>query len=174
MSSRRPPEPVSRGTALSLPTTSDLNASLTTEGRRLLEERISVLRVAAADLADALQDPQRREDVVEAYQRTAQDIAEMQALLDKAATLDDVPDDPGRVDLGDRVSIRLDDGTEEAYVVVHRLEALVDDARISVESPLGQALLGREVGETVEVSVPAGTYRCTILTANRNPQGAGR
>jgi transcription elongation factor GreA len=156
-----------------VPRWSDLDASLTAEGRRLLEERIGVLRAAEADLADALQDPQRREDAVEAYQRTARDLAELQALLDRAATLDDEPDDPLRVDLGDRVSIRLDDGTEEAYVVVHRMEARVDDARISADSPLGQALLGREVGEVVEVSVPAGPYRCTILTAGRPSAGAG-
>ena len=74
-------------------------------------------------------------------------------------------------DLGDRVAIRLDDGSEESYVVVHRVEAAVDDGRISAESPLGRALLGRHVGEAVEVAVPGGSYRCTILTASRRAAG---
>ncbi len=65
------------------------------------------------------------------------------------------------------MSIRLDDGTDETYVIVHGVEAVVDDARISVESPLGQALLGRRVGDTVEVAVPMGSYRCTIFGATR-------
>jgi transcription elongation GreA/GreB family factor len=65
------------------------------------------------------------------------------------------------------VSIGLDDGTEESYFVVHAQEAVVDDARVSVDSPLGRALLGRNVGETVEVAGPGGSYRCTILAASR-------
>jgi transcription elongation GreA/GreB family factor len=50
---------------------------------------------------------------------------------------------------------------------VHAEEAVVDDARISVDSPLGRALLARRVGETVEVAGPGGSYRCTILSATR-------
>ena len=173
MSSQRPTAPTS-WPPLSSPTPAPGDASLTTEGRRLLEERIDVMKVAVAELADGLDDPERRQDVVEAYQRATRDLAQLQALLDTAATLDDVPDDPEHVDLGDRVSIRLEDGTEETYVIVHGAEAVVDDARISVESPLGQALLGREVGETVEVAVPARPYRCTVLSANRHPGQAER
>ena len=126
-----------------------------------------MLEVSVADLGDGLHDPERRADVVEAYQRAAHELVRLRALLESASVLDDLPDDPRRVDLGDHVSIRLDDGTEETYVIVLGVEAVVDDARISVESPLGQALLGRRVGDTVEVAVPAGCYRCTILSAKR-------
>jgi transcription elongation factor GreA len=172
MPSHRPTEPVER--ALLPPTSPPAGAALTVEGRRLLEERVDLLETAVAELDDALRDPDRRADVVEAYQRAAGEVAELRALLCNAAVLDDLPDDPRRVDLGDHVSIRLDDGTEETYVVVHRAEAVVDDARISVESPLGQALLGRGVGDTVEVAVPAGPYRCTILSATRRVPQTGR
>jgi len=50
---------------------------------------------------------------------------------------------------------------------VHAIEASVDDARISVESPLAKALLGRRVGDNVDVAVPNGTYWCSIVTASR-------
>ena len=154
------------------PSTARQEMALTTEGRRLLEERIAAMAIVLADLADGLQDPERRDGVVEPYQRTARELEQLRALLDGAATLDDLPDDPRRVDLGEHVSIRLEDGAEETYVVVHRVEAVVDDARISMESPLGRALLGREVGDSVEVSGPAGPYRCTILSASRCAPGA--
>jgi transcription elongation factor GreA len=71
------------------------------------------------------------------------------------------------VEVGDTVTIRLEDGTEEAFVIVHAIEASVDDARISVESPLAKALLGRRVGDNVDVAVPNGTYWCSIVTASR-------
>jgi transcription elongation GreA/GreB family factor len=41
--------------------------------------------------------------------------------------------------------------------------------RISVRSPLAQALLGHRVGEEVEVAAPTGPYRCRILAAERLP-----
>lgn len=145
--------------------------AVTAEGRRLLDERVRLLRATVADLSDGLHDPERRADVVEAYQQATGELAWLEALLDEAGALDDLPDDPQRVDLGDRVAIRLDDGSEESYVVVHRVEAAVDDSRISAESPLGRALLGRRVGEAVEVAVPDGSYRCTILTASRRAAG---
>ena len=161
MANRRPPELTSRAT----PPPPEL--ALTGQGRRLLEERIRLLQATVDDLGEGLHDPERRADIVEAYQRSARELTRLQALIDSAATLDDLPDDPRRVELGDHVTIRLDDGTEESYVIVHDVEAVVDDARISVKSPLGQALLGRRVGDTVELAVPAGSYRCTILSATR-------
>ncbi len=141
--------------------------ALTGDGRRLLEERIHLLQMTVADLGDGLQDSERRADIVEGYERAVHELLRLQALVENAATLDNLPDDPRQVELGDHVSIRLDDGAEETYVVVHGVEAVVDDARISVESPLGQALLGRRVGDTVEVAVPVGSYRCTICSASR-------
>ena len=140
---------------------------LTGEGRRLLEERLEQLRLTVAELGEGLHDPERRADVVEGYQQATRELERLKSVLAQADTLDDLPDNPLRVDLGDRVSIGLDDGTEESYFVVHAQEAVVDDARVSVDSPLGRALLGRNVGETVEVAGPGGSYRCTILAANR-------
>ncbi len=149
MASRRPLELTSRATP------SRPEVALTAEGRRLLEERIRLLQATVDDLGEGLHDPERRADIVEPYQRAARELVRLQALVDSAATLDNLPDDPRRVELGDHVSIRLDDGTEETYVIVHGVEAVVDDDRISVESPLGQALLGRSVGDTVNLVVPA-------------------
>ena len=65
------------------------------------------------------------------------------------------------------MAIRLDDGAEEAYIIVDANEAAMEDQRISVQSPLARALLGNRVGDFIDVESPAGSYRCTILSARR-------
>ncbi len=146
-------------------------AYLTADGRRMVEERMGLLEATVAELEDALRDPECPPEIVEGYYRARGGLARLRALLESAEILDDVPDDPQVVELGDCVSIRLDDGAEETYLIVQAPEATVDDYRISSDSPLGRALLTRRVGETVDVAVPAGSYRCTILSATR---GHGR
>lgn len=140
---------------------------LTEHGRRLLEDRIRVLETTVGELQSALDDPELRADSIEEYQRAARELTTLRSNLDTAGAVEDIPDDPRVVELGDIVAIRLDDGTEETYIIVHAVEAPVEDQRISIESPLGRALLGKHVGDTVEVPVPTGSYRCTILRADR-------
>lgn len=57
----------------------------------------------------------------------------------------------------------------ERFLLVDPVEAPLDQVRISVESPLAQAVLGRRVGEQVEVEAPAGRYHCGILATRRFP-----
>jgi transcription elongation factor GreA len=145
---------------------------LTEEGRRLLEERIRDRERVLEELRAAVQEPGRPTDTVESYHRVAQEVDHLRSLLRAASTVEDVPDDPTMVELGDIVTIRLEDGTAETYIVVHSAEAPVEDERISANSPLGRALLGRRVGDTVEVEVPDGSYRCTITRATRRASHA--
>jgi transcription elongation factor GreA len=145
-------------------------AYLTAHGRRLLEERIRILETTVDELHRNLDDPELRSDSIDEYQGATRELASLRSHLESAMSIEDMPDDPRVAELGDTVAIRLDDGTEETYIIVHALEAPVDDQRISVESPLGRALLYRHVGETVEVAVPTGSYRCTILSATRDIQ----
>jgi transcription elongation factor GreA len=146
---------------------------LTEEGRRLLEERIGERERMVEELRAAVDEPGRATDTVESYHRAAREVDQLRSLLDAAGAVEEVPDDPTVVELGDVVTIRLEEGVEETYIVVHPAEAPVEDARISSESPLGWALLGRRVGETVEVDVPTGSYRCTITRAMRREAGTG-
>lgn len=66
----------------------------------------------------------------------------------------------GKIDIGSKVVLELEDGEQE-YHIVGATEANIDEGKISYESPIGQALIGKSRGETVEVKVPAGviTYR---------------
>lgn len=67
------------------------------------------------------------------------------------------------VNLGSRVSVKVD-GRKEEYTVVGEFEADPMAKKISHESPLGKALLGKRVGETVEVQAPAGKIVYTVVT----------
>lgn len=146
---------------------------LTEEGRLLLEEKIRDRERVIEELRAAVQDPDRSTETIDSYHRATQEVEELRAFLDTAGTVEDVPDDPTVVALGDVVTISLDDGTEETYIVVHATEAAVEDERISAHSPLGRALLGGRVGTTVEVEVPSGSYRCTITRATRQADDGG-
>ena len=81
--------------------------------------------------------------------------------------------DHGRVELGDRVTLRDDSGNEMRVQVVSPIEAGVlegDVPKVSDESPLGRAIIGRQVGETAQVNVGAKAKRYTIVDV-LEPQG---
>ncbi len=57
----------------------------------------------------------------------------------------------------------LDFGDKEEFTLVGEGDEDYDNGKINVASPLGQGLVGKKVGETAEVEVPAGTNRFEIL-----------
>jgi transcription elongation factor GreA len=91
-------------------------------------------------------------------------IMELKLVLPAAhvVTPDQVPTD--EVWFSSRVSLRdLEYEDEFDYVIVGPLEANPDEDRISYEAPLGQALMGKRVGDVVEIQVPAGTSRYEVV-----------
>jgi len=72
----------------------------------------------------------------------------------------------GRVELGSVVAVLTAEGHEEQYTIVGSAEARPKDGRISNESPVGRALLGKTVGDEVQVQVPAGILRLTITAVS--------
>jgi transcription elongation factor GreA len=97
------------------------------------------------------------------------ELALLTGILRRAITTDQLPPEhPGIVELGDEVVIEFANGYTPRLLVVSPIEAPLDDLNISVESPLGQALVGRRVGEQVEVDAPDGRFRCRILTTGRH------
>lgn len=66
------------------------------------------------------------------------------------------------VDLGSKVTLHKD-GKKEVYLVVGEWEADPAEKKISHESPLGKALIGRKVGDKVEVEAPAGRILYKIV-----------
>ena len=69
------------------------------------------------------------------------------------------------VEVGSHVTVEAD-GQKEKYTIVGSAEASPQEGKISNESPVGRALQGRRAGETVKVSVPAGTMEMKILAVS--------
>ena len=85
-------------------------------------------------------------------------IAEIEHILKHAVVIESK--NKGVVGLGSRVHLELEDGHQE-YTIVGSTEADPDQGKISDESPIGRALLGRKPGEEVHIEVPSGrlTYK---------------
>ena len=58
--------------------------------------------------------------------------------------------------------LRGDDGSRVTYALVAPGEGAPSQGRISADSPLGAAILGRRAGDTVEIDAPAGRRRVTV------------
>jgi transcription elongation factor GreA len=69
----------------------------------------------------------------------------------------------GIVDIGSHVTIQEDDFDPETYHIVGPKEADPRNMRISHESPIGRALLGHRVGETVSAETPNGSIKFKII-----------
>jgi transcription elongation factor GreA len=100
--------------------------------------------------------------------RVETEIAQLEKLLRNAIILDDSSIDMSTVGLGTYVRI-LDEefGEEEEYLIVDSVEADADKKRLSNESPVGSALLGKRVGETATVTTPTGTISFKIVSIHK-------
>jgi transcription elongation factor GreA len=67
------------------------------------------------------------------------------------------------VQIGSKVTLQSEDG-KESFQIVGSAEAAPAEGKISNESPVGRALLGRKKGDEVVVTVPAGDYKYKILS----------
>ena len=91
-------------------------------------------------------------------------IDELEELLKQVSLIKE--DSSGKstaVVLGSEVTLTVD-GNQEVYRVVGEWEADPTEKKISHESPLGKALLGKKIGESIEVEAPAGKIQYTIVS----------
>jgi transcription elongation factor GreA len=70
------------------------------------------------------------------------------------------------VRIGSDVTVLNDEGDVEQYTIVGSAEVDPVHGKISNESPVGRALLGRHIGDVVEVKIPAGAIRLKVNTIN--------
>jgi len=150
-----------------------LTVRLTPEGRRELEEELArreaELPIVSARLGDARaggNDPAENLDLRDAMDALALlegRVGELRALLAAAEPIEDLPARDGVIRLGARFKIRHEDGEEASYMLVSPAEADPRRGRISEESPIGRALLGRKKSEEVTADTPSGPERLKIL-----------
>ncbi len=116
------------------------------------------------DIAEAREHGDLRENAEYAAAKEKQEIVEgkisrLEEMLSRARILDESSSDGKRVLVGRKVKL-VDVDTEEVveYELVPTTEfSTFDLEAVSVDSPVGKALLGKTIGETVEINVPAGT-----------------
>lgn len=145
---------------------------LTPEGLEELEKELDHLRTSKRkEIADKIyqakelgttvnnaeyDDAKREQSFVEGR------IRELEAVLIHAKVVPHEAAPSGWVKVGSRVRVITQDGSEETFTIVGSAEAHPLEARISNESPVGKALLGKKVGEEVQVVTPGGVTSYTI------------
>ena len=138
---------------------------ITPLGRAQLEARIADIRERRlAELRPLLVEHERDERYVAQFEKLLEEADTIERFLAEAA---DISVDPrryeGTVVLGSRVLVQLPDGGQAWVVPVHPREAVLDDERISAESPLGSAILGLSAGESVTVHAPTGPWEAKVV-----------
>lgn len=95
-------------------------------------------------------------------------IAEMETMLASARLLDESKVDTSKVMILSRVTLKnLKNNANITYTLVTEKEADLKSGKISVKSPIGSGLLGKSVGEKVQIQAPAGVLEFEVLEIDR-------
>ncbi|MBQ8471890.1 MAG: transcription elongation factor GreA [Bacilli bacterium] len=90
-------------------------------------------------------------------------IQKLEQILENVSIIENI--DNGKVSIGNTVEIKyIDDGESDEYQIVGSQEANPFESKISNESPIAKALLGRKVGDIVDVESPNGVYQVEITS----------
>jgi transcription elongation factor GreA len=91
-------------------------------------------------------------------------IARMENMLAKARIIDESRIDTSSVQILNKVKIKNTlNSTQVEYMLVSENEADIKNGKISVETPIAKGLLGKEVGDVVEIKVPSGVMSFEII-----------
>lgn len=150
----------------------------TKEGLDKLKAELQELKTKGrADIAHAIAEAREKGDLSENAEydaaREAQGlhelkISKLEELLANARLIDESSMDLSKITVLSKVKLRnLNTKAEVTYALVSEKEANLKEGKISVESPIGKGLLGKGVGDSVEIKVPAGVLRFEILHIGR-------
>lgn len=90
-------------------------------------------------------------------------ILELEGRIKNAVLIPDHRAPTETVEIGSGVTVVNSHGRTQRYVIVGSTEADPSQGKISNESPVGKALLGRTVGEEAEVATPSGTIKLSVV-----------
>ena len=138
---------------------------VTPEGKEKLEKRLAYLKgPRQAEMADKLNVARGYGDLSENAEWDAAkneqaalyaEIAELEEILRNLVVVESAPEESTAAGIGSVVEVEyLDDNEKETYTPTSALESDPMAGRISVESPVGKAIVGHEAGETVTVMLP--------------------
>ena len=131
--------------------------------REEIKEQIAVAR-GFGDLSENAEYDEARNEQAKNETR----IKELEELLENAVILDESSIDTSVVSLGSTVKLFHEGlGMEMVYDLVGSNESNPAEGKISDQSPIGEALIGKREGDSVQVEVPNGTVRMKILAVSR-------
>ena len=146
---------------------------LTEEGRQRLQAELEELKGPKRDeLAQRLRSAIQMGDLSENadYIKAKEDqgflegrIQELEHILRNVKIIEENKNGHHSVEIGATVTVQEEGFPEEIYFMVGSQEADPANGRISNESPIGQALLGKKAGDDVTVQTPAGSLQLKII-----------
>ncbi len=150
----------------------------TEEGLQKLKDELDHLtRVERRKISEAIAEARDKGDLSENAEYDAakeaqgmleMKIAKLQNIIANARIIDESKMDSSKVLILSKVKIKnLKNGATMTYTLVPEKEADLKSGKISVNSPIAKGLLGKKVGDTVEISVPAGNIRFEIVEISR-------
>ena len=151
----------------------------TKEGLKKLTDELNQLKdIERSKASNAIAEARDKGDLSENAEydaaKEAQGMLEMQisrleAIVSTARIIDESQLDTSKVLIHSTVKIKNQtNGMEMVYKLVAQSEADLQAGRISVDSPIGKGLLGKEVGDIAEVIVPNGTMKFGVLEISRD------
>lgn len=151
---------------------------LTREGHEKLRQELEFLKkVKRRELSKAIGEARAHGDITEnadydaakeAQAFNEKKIAELEDKLSRARIFDDKDIPKDEVRIGAKVKLKdLTSKEELEYTLVSEVETDHSAGKISIKSPVGQALLGRKANEVVDVKIPAGVLKYKILKISR-------
>ena len=131
--------------------------------REEIKEQIAVAR-GFGDLSENAEYDEARNEQAKVEAR----IQELEALIENAEIIDESNMDVRSISLGSLVKLLDEDFQEEiTYSIVGSNQADPLESKISDQSPIGRALMGKKAGESVTVTAPAGELHFKVLEVSR-------
>jgi transcription elongation factor GreA len=146
---------------------------LTPQGLERLKRDLEMAHVRRAEAADRMKEAAQPGDIEDnpEYEQAKEEVArlddkiyELQEMIGRAKIIEGTKSSI----IGPGSTIELEDGDGEhmTYHLVGAVESDPGAGRISIESPVGQALVGKRPGDRISVSVPVGTIDLTIIAVH--------
>ena len=137
--------------------------TLKTVRRREVADRIKVA-ISFGDISENAEYDEAKNEQAQVEERRIK----LESMIRRAVIIDESKIDSNVVTIGSIVKVNDMDFEEEVeYTIVGSAEADPYEGKISNESPVGKALLGRTIGDVVDVQVPDGVAKFEILEIRR-------
>ena len=145
---------------------------LTPQGMSKLEEELTRLqnvrrqevaaKITTSHDAGGVEDNAEYEEAKNELALVEARISEIENVLERAVVADKSMVEKGVIGFGSSVNVRDRRKRRRQYQIVGSAEVAPLDGKISIESPVGKALVGHRVGDVVEVETPSGVNKLTV------------